>query len=110
MPNCKSCAYATYRAVVDKALRDAGSSIEDINAIAFTSAWFDRFLLVGSQFAKSLALSMNIPLIAVHHMQARAANLIPSSTNGKEDTKLTFPFYVLLLAVDIHRLYYVHHR
>ncbi|MGL1241031.1 tRNA (adenosine(37)-N6)-threonylcarbamoyltransferase complex transferase subunit TsaD, partial [Vibrio parahaemolyticus] len=35
-------------------------------------------LLVGAQFAKSMALSLNVPLIGVHHMQAHVlANLIP---------------------------------
>ena len=45
-------------------------------------------LLVGTQFAKSLALSLNKPLIAVHHMQAHVlANLI-------DDQSLIFLFYV----------------
>ena len=86
--------------VVDKALRDAGAAIEEIDAIAFTqSPGLIGSLLVGSQFAESLALSMNIPLIAVHHMQAHVlANLIPSSTGGKEDAKPSFPFLCLTVS------------
>src|SRR5205809_2651817 len=64
--------------VVDIALREAGCSKQEIDAIAFTqSPGLIGSLLVGSQFAKSLALAWNKPLIAVHHMQAHVlANLI----------------------------------
>ena len=49
-------------------------------------------LLVGSQFAKSLALALNKPLIAVHHMQAHVlANLIG-------DPKPSFPFLCLTVS------------
>jgi N6-L-threonylcarbamoyladenine synthase len=65
--------------VVDTALRKAGLALGDLSAVAFTQApGLIGSLLVGSQFAKSLALSLEIPLLAVHHMQAHVlANLIP---------------------------------
>ncbi|RYY16635.1 MAG: tRNA (adenosine(37)-N6)-threonylcarbamoyltransferase complex transferase subunit TsaD, partial [Chitinophagaceae bacterium] len=64
--------------VVDKALTDAGVSMNEVDAIAFTNApGLIGSLLVGAQFAKSLALSLDKPLIAVHHMQAHVlANLL----------------------------------
>lgn len=64
--------------VVDVALQKAGCTVKDIDAIAFTQApGLIGSLLVGTQFAKSLALALNKPLIAVHHMQAHVlANLI----------------------------------
>ncbi len=64
--------------VVNAALATANCSLENIDAIAFTQApGLIGSLLVGTQFAKSLALSLNKPLIAVHHMQAHVlANLI----------------------------------
>ena len=79
--------------VVDRALKQAGCTISEINAIAFTQApGLIGSLLVGAQFAKSLALSLNIPLIAVHHMQAHVlANLI-------EDPKPAFPFLCLTVS------------
>lgn len=79
--------------VVDKAVKDAGYEIKDMSAIAFTQApGLIGSLLVGAQFAKSLALSLNIPLIAVHHMQAHVmANLI-------EDPKPDFPFLCLTVS------------
>jgi len=65
--------------VVDAAMKKAGIAMTELNAIAFTQApGLIGSLLVGSQFAKSLAMSLGIPLLAVHHMQAHVlANLIP---------------------------------
>ena len=79
--------------VVDAAMKEAGCSIGDIDAIAFTqSPGLIGSLLIGSQFAKSLALSLKKPLIAVHHMQAHVlANLI-------DDHKPSFPFLCLTVS------------
>jgi N6-L-threonylcarbamoyladenine synthase len=79
--------------VVDAALKKAGVSISEINAIGYTqSPGLIGSLLVGGQFAKSLALSKKIPLIAVHHMQAHVlANLIDSP-------KPSFPFLCLTVS------------
>lgn len=64
--------------VVHQALSTANCQLSTINSIAFTQApGLIGSLLVGAQFAKSMALSLNIPLIGVHHMQAHVlANLI----------------------------------
>ena len=79
--------------VVDVALKQAGVSIDEIDAFAFTQApGLIGSLLVGSQFAKSLAFARNKPLIAVHHMQAHVlANLIP-------EEKPSFPFLCLTVS------------
>ena len=79
--------------VIDKALSTANCKLSTVNAIAFTqSPGLIGSLLVGSQFAKSLSLSLNIPLIAVHHMQAHVlANLI-------DDPKPSFPFLCLTVS------------
>jgi len=79
--------------VVDQALSAAGTSLNDIDAVAFTqSPGLIGSLLVGSQFAKSLALALGKPLIAVHHMQAHVlANLIG-------DPKPAFPFLCLTVS------------
>lgn len=79
--------------VVQAALQAAGCSLSAIDAFAFTqSPGLIGSLLVGGQFAKSLALSLNKPLIAVHHMQAHVlANLI-------DDPKPTFPFLCLTVS------------
>jgi N6-L-threonylcarbamoyladenine synthase len=84
--------------VVDQALLKAGTSLSEINAIAFTQApGLIGSLLVGAQFAKSLAFTLNIPLIAVHHMQAHVmANLI--GEKEKPDSVPTFPFLCLTVS------------
>jgi N6-L-threonylcarbamoyladenine synthase len=79
--------------VVDVALKQAGTTLGDVDAVAFTQApGLIGSLLVGSQFAKSLALALDKPLIAVHHMQAHVlANLI-------DDPKPSFPFLCLTVS------------
>ena len=79
--------------VVGTALDAAGCTLADINAIAFTQApGLIGSLIVGTQFAKSLSLALNKPLIAVHHMQAHVlANLIA-------DEKPAFPFLCLTVS------------
>jgi len=85
--------------VVDVAIKEAATksntsfTINDIDAVAFTqSPGLIGSLLVGAQFAKSVALSLNKPLIAVHHMQAHVlANLI-------DEQKPTFPFLCLTVS------------
>jgi N6-L-threonylcarbamoyladenine synthase len=79
--------------VVDAALKKAGVVTTELNAICFTKApGLIGSLLVGSQFAKSLALSLNIPLIGVHHMQAHVlANLI-------DEPRPAFPFLCLTVS------------
>jgi len=64
--------------VVDAALKKAGVALSQLDGVAFTqSPGLIGSLLVGSQFAKSLAQALDIPLISVHHMQAHVlANLI----------------------------------
>src|SRR6476660_8641779 len=79
--------------VVDAALKTANVQLSTISAIAFTqSPGLIGSLLVGAQFAKSLSLALNKPLIAVHHMQAHVlANLIP-------EPKPAFPFLCLTVS------------
>jgi N6-L-threonylcarbamoyladenine synthase len=79
--------------VVDVALNEANCQLTAVDAIAFTQApGLIGSLLVGAQFAKSLSLALNKPLIAVHHMQAHVmANLIG-------DPKPAFPFLCLTVS------------
>ena len=85
--------------VVEESLKKAfpnlshNERLSQLDAIAFTQApGLIGSLLVGAQFAKSLALSLGKPLISVHHMQAHVlANLI-----GEE--KPSFPFLCLTVS------------
>ncbi len=79
--------------VVDTALKQAAVALQELDAIAFTqSPGLIGSLLVGAQFAKSLAMSLEKPLISVHHMQAHVlANLI-------DDPRPEFPFLCLTVS------------
>jgi N6-L-threonylcarbamoyladenine synthase len=79
--------------VIDKALKDANVSPSDLNAIAFTQApGLIGALLVGSSFAKSMSIALDIPIISVHHMQAHIlSNLI-------EPPIPDFPFLCLTIS------------
>ena len=56
---------------VDVALKKAGITKEQLQGIAFTQGpGLMGSLLVGGSFAKSMAMALDIPLIAVHHMHA----------------------------------------
>ena len=79
---------------VDEALKTAKTSLKDVDAIAFTqSPGLIGSLLVGVQFAKSVSLALNKPLIAIHHMQAHVlANLID------QEHRPSFPFLCLTVS------------
>ena len=59
---------------VERALTQAGIRLEELDAVAVTyGAGLLGALLVGLSFAKSLAYSLNIPLIAVNHIRGHLA-------------------------------------
>ena len=82
--------------VVAAALQKANIKKEQLSAIAFTQGpGLMGSLLVGSSFAKSMALALQIPLIAVNHMQAHVlAHFIEEE--GYE--KPSFPFLALTIS------------
>ncbi|MDJ0644439.1 MAG: tRNA (adenosine(37)-N6)-threonylcarbamoyltransferase complex transferase subunit TsaD [Flavobacteriaceae bacterium] len=82
--------------VVDQALKLANVDKKDLDAIAFTRGpGLLGSLLVGTSFAKSMALALNIPLIAVNHMQAHIlAHFIDDAAQKKPE----FPFICLTIS------------
>lgn len=72
VPELASRAHQTHIVpVVHEVLKESGIAKSDLSAIAFTRGpGLMGSLLVGASFAKSLALSLQIPLIDVHHMHA----------------------------------------
>ena len=82
--------------VVHQALTIAGIDKKDLNAIAFTKGpGLLGSLLVGTSFAKSMALALDVPLISVNHMQAHIlAHFIESDSQDKP----TFPFLCLTIS------------
>ena len=81
--------------VVNQALSKANIAKNKIDAIAYTRGpGLLGSLLVGSSFAKSLSMSLKIPLIEVNHMQA---HLLCHFIEDNCDKKTNFPFIGCLL-------------
>lgn len=82
--------------VINAALKKANITKNQLSAIAFTQGpGLLGSLLVGSSFAKSLALGLNIPLIAVNHMHAHImAHFIDEAGFDKP----SFPFLALTIS------------
>lgn len=79
--------------LLQEALAQAGLTLKEIDAIAYTAGpGLIGALLTGSAFAKSLGFSLQIPTIAVHHMEAHL--LAPLLESPKPD----FPFLALLVS------------
>ena len=84
--------------VVDKAIKDAGISKNEIAAVAFTRGpGLVGSLLVGISFAKGFALANNIPLIEVDHLQAHILAHFIQEKNEKRKVP-SFPFLCLLVS------------
>lgn len=83
--------------VVDLAVKNAGISLKQLDAIAFTRGpGLLGSLLVGCSFAKTMAMSLNIPLIEVDHLEA---HILSHFIKDYEDKVLpTFPFLCLLVS------------
>lgn len=81
--------------VVDAALKEAQIELKDLKAIAFTKGpGLLGSLVVGTSFAKTLALTLDIPLIDVNHMHGHVlAHLIDT---GKPSPN--FPFICLTVS------------
>jgi len=79
--------------VVSEALKKAGKEATDLTVIGFTQApGLMGSLLVGLCFAKGMAQALNIPLIAVNHLQAHVL------AHWIEDPKPNFPFLCLTVS------------
>lgn len=84
--------------VVDAALKKAGISREQLSAIAFTRGpGLLGSLLVGTSFAKGLALSLGIPLIDVNHLQGHVLAHFIKEPNT-ESNQPPLPFLCLLVS------------
>ena len=84
--------------VVHEALKQAGIEKTDLSAIAFTRGpGLLGSLLVGTSFTKGLALSLQIPIIEVNHLQAHVlAHFIKE--NESDNRHPQFPFICLLVS------------
>jgi len=82
--------------VIDSALKKANITKKQLSAIAFTQGpGLMGSLLVGTSFAKSLAMALNIPLIAVNHMHA---HILAHFIDEEGYDKPQFPFLALTIS------------
>lgn len=82
--------------VVQQALAQAKITKNDLSAIAFTKGpGLMGSLLVGTSFAKSMAIGLNIPLLDVNHMQAHILAHFIDEVGSK---KPNFPFICLTIS------------
>ena len=92
--------------VVQQALRQANINKKELTAIAYTQGpGLLGSLLVGSAFAKSLALALNIPLIPINHIQGHLL------VHFIEDDRIripNFPFLGVIISGGHTQLVHVH--
>jgi len=92
--------------VVHQALKEAAIDKKDLHAIAFTQGpGLMGSLLVGTSFAKSMAQGLQIPIIAVNHMQAH----ILSHFIVDEQPKPPFPFLAMTISGGHTQIVQVNH-
>lgn len=84
--------------VVDQALKESGLTIREIDVVAFTRGpGLLGSLIVGTSFAKGLAMALDIPLVDVNHLQGHL--LSPFITEPGEDKPTpSFPYLSLLVS------------
>lgn len=78
-----------------RVLQEADKTLDDLDGIAYTAGpGLMGALLVGASFAKSLAWSLGIPALGVHHMEA---HLLAPLIDRQSDA-LALPFVALLVS------------
>ncbi len=84
--------------VVDKALKDAGVTAEELDAIAFTRGpGLMGSLLVGVSFTKGLAIASKTPMVEVNHLEGHImAHFI--DVDGEDIKHPNYPFLTLLVS------------
>ncbi|QWD79462.1 tRNA (adenosine(37)-N6)-threonylcarbamoyltransferase complex transferase subunit TsaD [Polynucleobacter sp. MWH-Spelu-300-X4] len=80
--------------LINQTLNDSNTSLNEIDAIAFTQGpGLAGALLVGASIAKGLALSMNKPVLGIHHLEGHLLSpLLAKNAN------IQFPFVALLVS------------
>ncbi|MCM1331894.1 MAG: tRNA (adenosine(37)-N6)-threonylcarbamoyltransferase complex transferase subunit TsaD [Bacteroides sp.] len=92
--------------VVDTAIKRAGIDKHDISAIAFTRGpGLLGSLLVGTSFAKGLALGLNIPLVDVNHLHGHVLSHFVKKEEA--DVIPEFPYLCLLISGGNSQLIHV---
>ncbi|MEB3703086.1 tRNA (adenosine(37)-N6)-threonylcarbamoyltransferase complex transferase subunit TsaD [Candidatus Bealeia paramacronuclearis] len=78
--------------IVEKAFQDGNCSLQDIDAIAATGGpGLIGGVIVGTMYAKGLALSHSLPYVAVNHLEGHALT-------ARLDPGVEFPYLLLLIS------------
>ena len=84
--------------VVQQALEQSGINMEDVDAIAYTRGpGLLGSLIVGTSFAKGLALAAGKPMIEVNHLQGHILSHF-IKIDGRDNSQPDFPFLALLVS------------
>ena len=84
--------------VVSEALKQAGVTLADVDAIAFTRGpGLLGSLLVGTSFTKGLAVAADKPIIEVNHLQGHILSHFVK-VEGRDNRCPEFPFLCLLVS------------
>ena len=84
--------------VVDRAIREAGIGMSDLDGIAFTRGpGLLGSLLVGVSFAKGLALSLDVPMMEINHLQGQICSHVIDLPD-RDLPHPRFPFLCLLVS------------
>ena len=87
---------AALPALVERVMREAGVGFADLAGVAATSGpGLIGGLIVGSGFAKGIALAHGLPFVAVNHLEAHA---LTARLPGLMQDRAAFPYLVLLVS------------
>ena len=90
--------------LTDRVLTEAGKSTRDLDAVAYTAGpGLMGALLVGATFGRTLAWSLGIPALEVHHMEAHLLAPLLAESSSPE-----LPFLALLVSGGHSQLVHVH--
>lgn len=79
--------------LVRQTLAEAGCSLTEVGAIAYTAGpGLAGALLVGASFGESLGVSLNVPVLPIHHLEGHLLSPLLSATPPD------FPFVALLVS------------
>lgn len=85
--------------LIDLCLKDAELHLSDLNTIAYTQGpGLAGALLVGTSIAKSIAYSLNIPAIGIHHLEGHLLSPLLSPNLPAGHIHHLFPFLALLVS------------
>ncbi|MDP8258647.1 MAG: tRNA (adenosine(37)-N6)-threonylcarbamoyltransferase complex transferase subunit TsaD [Candidatus Aadella gelida] len=92
--------------VLDKALKDAGKTIDEVDLVSVTGEpGLPGSLLVGKVFADAIGMAAKIPVIGVNHVQAHVMSCFINEDNRVDNMAEKYPFLALVVSGGHTSLY-----